>query len=155
MIIASIFSRLNVTLQNFKSATCGNVTVIFALSIVPVVGAVGAAVDYSQSNSIQAAMQAAADGAALGTIKSASTLTPSAVQSTAVGMFNASFNRPGITPTASASYDSGSSTVTVNATATYDTKFAKLIGVSAMNVSVKSKAMLASISNSSPRRSLE
>ena len=82
------------TLRHFRSASGGNISVMFALSLVPITGAVGAAVDYSQSSSIKAAMQAAADSAALGGIRSASTLTPAAVTSTAVGMFNASFNRP-------------------------------------------------------------
>ena len=39
----------------------GNVTITFALAIVPMVGFVGAAVDYSHANSVKAAMQAAAD----------------------------------------------------------------------------------------------
>ena len=78
---------------------------IFALSLVPITGAVGAAVDYSQTSSIRAAMQAAADSAALGGIKAAATLTPAVVTSTAVGMFNASFNRTGVTPSPAATYD--------------------------------------------------
>ena len=94
----SIFCNFMQTLRHFRSASCGNITVMFALSLVPVTGAVGAAVDYSQSNSIRAAMQAAADSAALGGITSASTQTPAVVSSTAVGMFNASFNRTGVTP---------------------------------------------------------
>ena len=38
---------------------------IFALSIIPMIGLVGAAVDYSNANSVKAAMQAASDATAL------------------------------------------------------------------------------------------
>src|SRR5436309_1381497 len=51
--------------RELRAANSANVTVMFALSLVPVVGMVGAAVDYSQANSIKAAMQAAADATAL------------------------------------------------------------------------------------------
>jgi Flp pilus assembly protein TadG len=94
MTMQSIVGRCSAKLRQLRSASGANVTVIFALSLVPIAGAVGAAVDYSQGSSMRSAMQAAADAASLGTIKLASTLTPAQVQSTAAGMFNASFNRP-------------------------------------------------------------
>src|SRR4051794_36231419 len=138
----SILSQFAKTLRDFRSASRGNITVMFALSLVPVTGAVGAAVDYSQSNSIRAAMQAAADSAALGGITSASTQTPAVVSSTAVGMFNASFNRTGVTPSSGATYDSTSGILTVAAAASYTPQFMKLAGVSTMHISVTSKAKL-------------
>lgn len=139
---SSILCKFVQTLRHFRSASCGNISVMFALSLVPVTGAVGAAVDYSQSNSIRAAMQAAADSAALGGIKAAATLTPTVVSSTAVGMFNASFNRTGVTPSPGATYDSASGTLTVTATASYTPQFMKIAGISTMRISVTSKAKL-------------
>jgi Flp pilus assembly protein TadG len=56
----SILCKFVQTLRHFRSASCGNISVMFALSLVPITGAVGAAVDYSQTSSIRAAMQAAA-----------------------------------------------------------------------------------------------
>ena len=44
-----------------RAANGANVTVTFALATIPMVGFVGAAVDYSHANSVKAAMQAAAD----------------------------------------------------------------------------------------------
>ena len=113
---------------------------MFALTLVPVVGSVGAAVDYSQANSIRSAMQAAADVAALGSIKTASTLSAAQVQSTAQGLFTSSFNRSNATPTVSASYDAASTTVTVNATASFTPSFVKMVEINQMNMSVSSKA---------------
>jgi Flp pilus assembly protein TadG len=142
MTMQSIVGRCSAKLRQLRSASGANVTVIFALSLVPIAGAVGAAVDYSQGSSMRSAMQAAADAASLGTIKLASTLTPAQVQSTAAGMFNASFNRPQVTPTVSATYDAASNTVTVSASATFKPNLMSMIGVSQMTMSATSKATI-------------
>ena len=138
----SILCKFVKTLRHFRSASGGNISVMFALSLVPITGAVGAAVDYSQSSSIKAAMQAAADSAALGGIKAAATLAPAVVTSTAIGMFNASFNRTSVRPSPGATYDPTSGTLTVTATASYTPQFMKIAGVSTMHISVTSKAKL-------------
>ncbi len=48
----------------FGEAEGGNVAIIFGMSLIPLVGLVGAAVDYSQANSVRSAMQTAADSTA-------------------------------------------------------------------------------------------
>ena len=72
-----------------------NVTVIFALGIIPVVGAVGAAVDYSHGSSVKAAMQAAADSTALMLAKNvgAKTIPESQINQKANEYFSALLNR--------------------------------------------------------------
>lgn len=142
MTIKSIITGLCTKVGEFRSASGGNVMIMFALGLVPIVTGVGAAVDYSQSNSIKSAMQAAADSASLATVRPSSTLATAEVQSMAVGIFNASFNRPGITPTVNASYDSASKTITVSASASFNPSFMKLVGISQMNMSVTSKATI-------------
>ncbi|MBX3550122.1 MAG: TadE/TadG family protein [Xanthobacteraceae bacterium] len=47
----------------------GNVAIIFALAIVPIIGSVGAAVDYSMANSNRSSMQKALDATALALAK--------------------------------------------------------------------------------------
>jgi len=143
MTMQSMVGCCSAKLRQFCSTSGANVTVIFALSLVPVAGAVGAAVDYSQGSSLKSAMQAAADAASLGTIKIASTLTPAQVQSTGAGMFNASFNRPQVTPTVSATYDAASNTVTLSAAATFKPSLMSMVGISQMTVSTTSKATIA------------
>ena len=49
--------------------------IIFAFATLPVIGFVGAAVDYSHANSVKVAMQAALDSTALMLAKDAPTLT--------------------------------------------------------------------------------
>jgi Flp pilus assembly protein TadG len=143
MTMQSMIGRFSAKLRQFRSASGANVTIMFALSLVPVAGAVGAAVDYSQGSSLRAAMQAAADAASLGTIKTASTLTPAQLQSTAAGMFNASFNRPPVVPAVTATYDAASNTVTVSASATFKPNLMSMVGVTQMSMSATSKATIA------------
>ncbi len=51
--------------NTFRRAEDGHVAVIFALAVFPVVGAVGAAVDYSHGNQVRANLQKALDSAVL------------------------------------------------------------------------------------------
>ena len=57
----SLFDRFRKLARELRSANGANVTVTFALATIPMVGFVGAAVDYSHANSVKAAMQAAVD----------------------------------------------------------------------------------------------
>src|SRR3954453_2167912 len=52
--------------RRFRRREDGQVAVMFALAIVPLAAAVGAAVDYSRGNQIRASLQKAMDSAVLG-----------------------------------------------------------------------------------------
>ena len=75
MMNASIFSRFNNLLGAFRRADSGNVAVMFGIAIVPMLGLVGAAVDYARANNARSSMQAALDTAALMLSKDAAGLT--------------------------------------------------------------------------------
>ena len=49
----------------FISAKDGNVAVIFAIALLPVLGIVGAAIDYTRASAARSAIQAALDSTAL------------------------------------------------------------------------------------------
>jgi len=139
-----LIDRFCRTMRELRAANGANVTVIFALSIVPVVGAVGTAVDYSRANSVKVAMQAAADATALMLAKNiaASSLSSTQISQQASGYFTAALNRPdanGVAVTANYNAQSGSQ-VTVNATATVKSNFMTLLGVSTMQIGVNSQA---------------
>jgi len=53
------------TLVRFLADRCGGVAPILGLGLVPLLGALGAAVDYSRDGAIRTAMQAALDATAL------------------------------------------------------------------------------------------
>ena len=67
---------------------------MFALAVIPVVGFVGAAVDYSRANSVKAGMQSALDATALAMAKLAPTLTQSQLQTQTTAYFQAMFSHP-------------------------------------------------------------
>ncbi len=93
----TIFDRLLSRLREFRAAQGGNVMLTFALTTVPIIAFVGAAVDYSRANSAKAAMQAAIDATALMLSKNISSLTTSQINQEATNYFNALFNRPEVT----------------------------------------------------------
>jgi Flp pilus assembly protein TadG len=76
MFAKTLIAKLRNTVRKFSAAQGGNITIIFALTTIPVIGFVGAAVDYSRANSAKAAMQAAVDATALMLSKDVATLTP-------------------------------------------------------------------------------
>ena len=53
-------------LQRFRNADQGNVGMVFALSLLPVVGMAGGALDYTRATTTRQKLQAATDMAALG-----------------------------------------------------------------------------------------
>ena len=61
---ASIVSHLRAAARRFVGADQGNIAVIFAIAILPVISFVGAAIDYSRANSARSSMQAALDSTA-------------------------------------------------------------------------------------------
>ena len=103
--------------RELRAANGANVTITFALATIPMVGFVGAAVDYSHANSVKAAMQAAADSTALMLSKDAAALTNAQLQTKANDYFKALFTRPEATGlTVTATYTTtGGSQVVVNA----------------------------------------
>jgi Flp pilus assembly protein TadG len=77
----------------FKDRRAG-VAPLLALGIVPLVGAVGAAVDYSRANSVRTAMQNALDATALMLSKDAQSLNGAQLTQKANVYFSAMFDRP-------------------------------------------------------------
>jgi Flp pilus assembly protein TadG len=140
MAIQDLIHRLRGQLQAFRRAERGNVILTFALLTVPIMGFVGAAVDYSRGNSDKAAMQAAVDATALMLSKNISSMTQSQINTQANSYFNAIFNRTDVsnllvTPT----YTTTNGTqVVVTATGNVATTFLKVMGISQMTINVSS-----------------
>lgn len=124
----------------FGSANGGNVAMTFALALIPIVGLVGAAVDYSRGNSAKAAMQAAVDAAALMLSKDAAGLTTAQINSKANDYFQAIFNRTDVTNVAvTPSYTtSGGSQIVLTATGSIPTSILKVVGFPAFNIDASS-----------------
>lgn len=122
--------------KKFRRDNRGGVLPMFALAIVPVIGFVGAAVDYSRAGNSRTELQAALDATALWISKNAATQTAAQIQTAAVAYFNAQFTNPEtkiITVTATYS-SSGGSSLTIAATGSLDTRFMGIIGLKSMTI---------------------
>jgi Flp pilus assembly protein TadG len=62
---ASIIRHIREAAKRFVGANEGNIAVIFTIAAIPIIGFVGAAIDYSRANSARSSMQAALDSTAL------------------------------------------------------------------------------------------
>ena len=122
-------------LKRFFQDRRGSLAPMFALAIIPAVGFVGAAIDYSHANSVKAAMQAALDSTALMLSKEAPTISTSQLQTKATAYFQAVFNRPEATGVAvTPVFDASKSTLTMNGTATMATNFMKVMGFPSLTI---------------------
>ena len=127
-------------MRKFSAAQGGNIAVIFALTTIPVVGFVGAAVDYSRANSAKAAMQAAIDATALMLSKDAANLTPAQMSDKANAYFSALFHRPevagiALTPVYTTT---GGTQMVLTGSGRVPTSFTKVIGFEELNINVSS-----------------
>lgn len=125
-------SRFFQLLSSFRRNTRGNVAIMFGLAIVPLVGFVGAAVDYTRANNARSAMQQALDSTALMLSKDAATLTKTQLTTKAEQYFNAMYNHPeakNVTITAAYANASGAGqTVDLTGAATVPTEFIRVLG---------------------------
>ncbi len=133
-------AALGAPFRKYLSDEKGNLSAIFALTLVPLVSLVGMSVDYSRANKINTAMQAAADATALAISSNAPNQTASQLQSSAQSFYTALFNDPNVQAlNVTATYtNSSSSQVVVTASAQMKTMFMSIVGLPNVNVSTSS-----------------
>ncbi len=118
-------------IARFGVSNKGNVAVIFAIACVPVIAAMGVAVDYTRAAQTDSAMQDALDAASLALSRepTLSTMTSDQVQTYAEKYFNANFHNTEVKKlTLTASYSPTGPSVTISAKATLPTDFMGIIG---------------------------
>ena len=138
----TLIEKLQRAWQRFRAAERGNVVITFAMATIPMVGFVGAAVDYSHANSIKAALQASLDATALAMSKTAGTLSAADLQTKSDAYFKALFTKTeatGIQITATYNTTDGSS-LTVAGSANMTTNFMKVMGFQTLTVTGTSTA---------------
>jgi Flp pilus assembly protein TadG len=127
-------------LARFWNSRHGSVAPLAALAIVPLIGAVGAAIDYSRANAARTDFQAALDSTALALSKQAAIDSNTDLQTAATSMFNAVFHRPdvqNVTVTATFSSTVGSKLV-LSGSGTIPADFVNFLGVDNIKVSASS-----------------
>lgn len=141
MFIHSISAQARKAATRFAGDTGGNVAMIFAISLVPLLGFVGAAVDYSRTNSARSSMQVALDSAALMISKdlgSNPSMSLSDIKAKSVVYFNALYTNNVSSPiTVNATYATNTkdgSTVTLTGSGTVTTDFMRMVGFPTMTI---------------------
>ena len=127
-------------LRDFGANTRANVAIIFALSAIPVVAAIGCVVDYSYATMIKTKLQAAADAAALATVSNNSPIVATAKSMSGNGtvsggptyiqnFFSADTTAfTGVTATGSTTKSGMTVTATLNYSYSVPTTFMKVLG---------------------------
>jgi Flp pilus assembly protein TadG len=130
------------TLSAFRVAQAGNVAITFAFASLPIIGFVGAAVDYSRANSVKAAMQTALDSTALMLAKEAAGDTEDQLKTNATKYFTALFTRQEAKDVdVQVSYGTtGGSNIQIQATAALDAQFVRVLGYDTFHLRATSTA---------------
>src|SRR5437588_9455397 len=68
MLMRDVLARLTKRLSQFRGNSKANVAAIFAIASIPILAAIGCAVDYSLAVRMQSKMQSASDAASVGSI---------------------------------------------------------------------------------------
>ena len=140
--MGNAFGRLFAKLKRFVAANGGNVAMTFGLATIPIIGGVGAAIDFGHAHSVKSAMQSALDATALMISREAATLTGPELQAKAKNYFVAMFDKPeaiGVTVAASFARGSGSQVV-VTGSASVATSVMGIIGYNYIAVAGSSTA---------------
>lgn len=128
-------SRVGRLLARFVSAEQGNIAVIFAIALVPVLGMVGAAIDYTRASRARSSMQAALDSTALMLSKdlTAGTITASDIPTKAQIYFTGLYTDTEakgvtITPTYTAATTSAPANLLLNGSGYINSDFMQIAG---------------------------
>ncbi|WP_428558513.1 VWA domain-containing protein [Pseudolabrys sp.] len=127
-------------LSQFARSTRGGVGPMLAISAIPLIGAVGAAVDYTRASAARTSFQNALDATALMLSRNAATQNSAQLQTAATSYLNAIFSRPdtsSVAVTATYSNVTGSS-LTLNGTAVTAMNFSGILGLSQVNLHASS-----------------
>ena len=118
----------------------GSIAPLLGIALIPLMAAVGAAVDYSQANAARATLQNALDSTALMLSKNAALQTNGALQTEATNTFNALFTATNAkNPTVTVSYSTtNGSHLVLTGSATVNTSFMSIIGVDSINITASS-----------------
>jgi Flp pilus assembly protein TadG len=134
MLRTAIASQVRGAASRFAAANQGNIAVIFAIALVPIISFIGVAIDYTRANSARSSMQAALDSTALMLSKDLSEglITPSQINAKAQAYFAALYtNVDARSVSVNASYTASTSigsTIVINGSGAVTTDFLKVAG---------------------------
>lgn len=131
-------------LRRFVHNSEGGVAVLAGLTIIPVIAAIGAAVDFSRAASMHTAMQSALDASVLAMAKDAQKLPATQLTENAKAYFMATFQNGGVEDLqvqATAAPIATGYTSAMSAKGSVKTKLMGVVGISTIDVEVRATAM--------------
>jgi Flp pilus assembly protein TadG len=136
---ASVFRKVREAIGRFAGAREGNIAVIFALSAIPIITFVGAAIDYTRAITARTSMQAALDSTALMLSKdlTAGTISAADIPTKASDYFAALYtNKDAIAPGVTAVYtpptSSAAAKIVLTGTGSISTDFLRVAGYNSL-----------------------
>ena len=151
MLSASITRQVRAAVSRFPAANQGNIAILFAVALLPLLSFMGAAIDYTRANRARSSMQAALDSTALMLAKDLSDgrITTDQISAKASAYFTALYtNKDARSVAITASYATGTSqgsTIQVNGSGAVITEFMKIAGFPTMNFNTNSTAIWGSV----------
>jgi len=130
------------SLRHFRRDASGGAAAMFALSLIPIAGAVGASIDYSKASQLRSRMQQVLDGAVLAGVRE-STTTLKISKATSFFQSQTS-NNWGTAPTASFAVDATTGKLTGTAQGASQASFVAIFGQATIAVKVTSAAIASS-----------
>lgn len=119
----------------------GGVAPLLALAAVPLMGSVGASIDYTQASAVRSAMQGALDATALTLVREYGADPTLSLSSRANALFNAQFKHPqgrGVEVSVSAASASSATVISMSAASSSATHFMGIAGLKAINITARS-----------------
>ena len=129
-------------LKSFVRETRANVSIVFAMSALPMMAMVGAGIDYGVLTNTRTELKIATDAAALALTHNATDLSAADLQTAATNMVTGAMTNKMSTLSVTGTYDQVNSKVIVSANGTVDTKVMNAIGISSLSTSARSSASL-------------
>lgn len=131
--------------RRFLNACQGNVAPLLGLAMIPIIGAISAAVDYSRASQTRSAMQAALDSTALMLAREAQSLSSDEVQTKANGYFHSIFTgsaAENVTVTSSLQNPTpGSYVLSIRSSGDVPTSFSRVLGQTEIGISASAEAI--------------
>lgn len=134
-------ASLRAIVARFRADRRGNVAVIFAITLLPILGLIGAAVDYSRANNARTALQTALDTTALMISRDAAKLTAAQVQTQAQQYFNALYTNTdapigNFTAVYSPPSNGNGASIQLTANSSINTDFLRVMGASFQTINL-------------------
>jgi Flp pilus assembly protein TadG len=126
-------------IESFSRDQRGGVAILFALLLLPLMAAVGAAIDYSRASNVRTAMQAAVDAAALLAARDSATLSDSSLADRARQVFLANFRQPG-TALDPVRFEKTSTTIRVSVSGSIKTVIMGIFRINAIQLAATGEA---------------